>query len=799
MRRWPVLFVFLCVLLVPGNIFSCGNMVITAFVYKDRPDREAEFIAGNLGILRPGFQRRYLTIAYRYLQQKPLTASEKKSLEDAMRPNVSPSDEPYDPDPVLTAWVKARSQALGLPQTQPVKIVRYKRKAFLEYPNCGDDAFENARKTAVSRAQTFGAGSPALREWVAGQDAVFQNCGSEADLLYYGPEDRRPPETLHLPPPGSQDNALLRADGQYQLAAANFYGGKLEDASALFEKIASDPGSPWHQQARYLVARCYIRKATLGVTDGNEFLPEPMAAAEERLLGILKDPSLSSMHPAARSLLDYVEARLHPEERIQTVAAYLAKDAGNDFEPKLFDYTYLLGHYLDRVLSRPKTPTAIEATRGKPAASAIRATSPVEAWRTNAAGANTYDDLTDWVLSFGYSDEAADQYRFQRWQALHTMPWLLSLLVNLPAGGAHAGEIEQAAAAIGAESPAYDTVLYHRVRLLLESNRLEAAGKLLDNNMSRIQKASPSNRNAFLAQRFSVAAGFSEFLRFAARSPLDLDDTIQTKFVNCWDGNCTTDNSVSIPAPARLELDSANVFNRWLSVSLLARAAMGDELPPELRQELAGRSWLRAAILDDVDTARELEPAVKAAYPELRTPLEQYDQADSVESRRFALIFMVMQFPGMQPYVNAGSMGSVVKTGMSSYESWWCYDVGGNLERRPFQNPTYPNNESPPPPDVPAPRWLSASEREQAAKEWKKLYSIGDAPTYFSAPVLDWAKKHPDDPRVPEALHYFVRATRFGCADNSIGPSSQRAFQLLHQRYPASEWARKTPYWFGQN
>lgn len=85
----------------------------------------------------------------------------------------------------------------------------------------------------------------------------------------------------------------------------------------------------------------------------------------------------------------------------------------------------------------------------------------------------------------------------------------------------------------------------------------------------------------------------------------------------------------------------------------------------------------------------------------------------------------------------------------------------------------------------------------RAEKERAKISAIGAAPLYFAPVVLDWAKAHPDDPRVPEALHDFVRATRFGCVDKSIGPYSRRAFDLLHRKYPQSEWAKQTPYWFG--
>jgi hypothetical protein len=92
---------------------------------------------------------------------------------------------------------------------------------------------------------------------------------------------------------------------------------------------------------------------------------------------------------------------------------------------------------------------------------------------------------------------------------------------------------------------------------------------------------------------------------------------------------------------------------------------------------------------------------------------------------------------------------------------------------------------------------LTAVQRRIGEQQWRKLSAIGTAPVYFAPVVLNWAKAHPDDPRVPEALHYFVRSTRYGCVDKSIGPYSKQAFQLLHRRYPESEWTKKTKYWFG--
>jgi hypothetical protein len=91
---------------------------------------------------------------------------------------------------------------------------------------------------------------------------------------------------------------------------------------------------------------------------------------------------------------------------------------------------------------------------------------------------------------------------------------------------------------------------------------------------------------------------------------------------------------------------------------------------------------------------------------------------------------------------------------------------------------------------------LNAAERQRPAAEWQHLSSYGTAPRYLPRIVIEWAKKHPEDARVPEALHLAVRATRYGCQDGKPNPLSREAFNLLHQNYPKSEWAKQTPFWF---
>ena len=669
-------------LLVPPNIFSSGGWIEATFILQHQPDEPLKaFDRGKLGILRPKFDRRYLVIAYRYLEQRPLTAQERHSLGDDAVPQVTPPGTPYDPDPPVTAWLKTRSHVLGLKELQKIDIQRYRRNGFAEYPNCGDDAFTNASATAMSRAQTFGIASALMRDWVAGQDAVFQNCGSAADLQYYGPNDKRPVATLHLPPPATLDNALLKLDRQYQVAAANFYAGNLDTAASDFEEIAREADSPWRKLAFYLVARCYIRKATLGLKDESAFLPEPMQTAEQRLQAILADKSLASMHPAAKKLLDYVEARLHPEQRLHAIAAQLASGAGENFGNDLFDYTFLLDHILDPVWDA-QVQQAVQAHPGQPVdVSKLREDFPANQWRADANNSRSFDDLTDWVLTFQLDDPQTRQYRLDRWQATKSTPWLLSALVTMRAGDPHTDELMKAAATIAADAPAYEMALYHRARLLEEANKSEQARKLLDTNWARIEKASPSNRNAFTAQRFAVATSFKEFLRFAPRTLVEAD------YGNyyCINGTCRAKNSSVIEPPPELDLDSVEIFNLRLPLSMLVQAVNGETLPASLRDQLAARTWLRAAILDDTAAAHQLEPHLLAKFPQMSSYIEQYDRADSAQARRFALVFMVMQFPEMQPFVNALGMSPLISPGISS-GSWWCDDVGADQEHRSYQS-----------------------------------------------------------------------------------------------------------------
>src|SRR5580698_2365428 len=92
---------------------------------------------------------------------------------------------------------------------------------------------------------------------------------------------------------------------------------------------------------------------------------------------------------------------------------------------------------------------------------------------------------------------------------------------------------------------------------------------------------------------------------------------------------------------------------------------------------------------------------------------------------------------------------------------------------------------------------VSVAERAEAKKETDRLEYSGSAQAFVGPVILTWAKAHPDDPLVPEALYRLVRVTRYGCHGVSdTGRISKAAFDLLHSKYAQSPWTAKTPYWF---
>jgi hypothetical protein len=189
---------------------------------------------------------------------------------------------------------------------------------------------------------------------------------------------------------------------------------------------------------------------------------------------------------------------------------------------------------------------------------------------------------------------------------------------------------------------------------------------------------------------------------------------------------------------------------------------------------------------------------VKTLIPELGPSLDEYRATISREARAFTGLFMILRFPGLKPYVqdNVGRLTPLDQ--IDTYrDNWWCaVDAAGSGTSREADRLSAPLEVLYRTGQDPALEFLSPGQASAAQQELQRLASLGPAPNYLSQQVTAWGQKAPSDPRVPEALHLAVKATRFGCADADTGKFSKAAFDLLHERYPKSPWAQKTKYWY---
>jgi hypothetical protein len=766
---------------------GCGPFFPEAtFTFTAHPDFPlARYARGDLGILQPTYARSYLYVAYRYITGNGFTPEERKALLTLWQDRLE-NWEVYSENEKsngtkrneVELWLDARDKIAGvgpapkLESYSPLGVARpLPAPAYGYYYDCLSDAFRTARNTLQSIAQQFGATSPEVRQWVQAQDTVFANC------------DSNPKGSGALLPAAATtgDNPTIREDRAYQIAAAYFYAGDLGTAQAKFQEIASNSSSPWRAIASLVVARCLIRQATLDAYD-----PELLQRAKARLETILANADESPLHPAAQRLLGFVEARLNPEGRARELAQLLtSKKPDPNLKQNLWDYTYLLDQFLGEGFYSPEQAAKIRAQNDS-SLSKLRAE----------------DDLTDWVLTFQDAGANALEHAIEKWQATHSEAWLAAALSKVPSDDPRVPDLLAAAKRIPDESPTFATASFHVARLLIAAGKEdEARGELDSLLVHHLTAFPPSSVNLLRALRMKLARNFDEFLEYAPRVPATVTSTV--------DGLQLPDDPKAIAGmfnggegirPSRngqawFDVDAATIFTQWLPLDLLKHAAESGALPQNLRREVALAAWVRAVLLDDASLGTEMARIVQTLAPEMKADLHAYVSAKP-DISRFVGILIILRFPGLQPYVDSGLARSTPLGKIDEYrDNWWRHAWQPNWPdwRQEIPNPLknlYAKG------DIDSPRFLSEKQHADAAMEWKRLVALPAAPNYLSQQVLSWAKKHPDDPRVPEALHLAVRSTRYGDTDPDTPKFSRAAFEFLHKHYPNNPWAQKTKYWF---
>ncbi len=737
--RVLVLIVALAAALGGAPARACGPYLPEAvFTYDLHPDLPlVDLAAGKLGLLQPTWARSYLYVAYHQIGGGVFDGEARRALDGMwnVRLGRAPSS---DVRGAVDRWLATRATVVGPDDPPVIDTTRETAPGSYQYfDNCLEDAFTTATRTLAARVADAGRDAAAVREWVAAQDQVFASCNAASP-------------SIPAPLAETASNAA-RADRAYQIAAAEFYAGRFEEAAAGFRAIAADTGSPWAPYGTYLAARALIRRASLaGAGSG-----DAAAAATSALDAVLADDRAGALHASARDLRELVRLRTEPEAQTRALAAVLlapAQDAA--VAPHLVDYTVLLDRRLEA------------SPEGRP---------------TGAGAVAARDALSDWLFTFQAADDKAREHAVHTWEETRAPIWLLAAIAKVAAADRAGPALLEAATALDATNPAWPTVTAHAGRLALARGDHAAARARLDALLARADLP-PGTVNRLRGLRMAAAETRAELARFAVRVPIAVTYDI--------DGNelpdDVTDNPALRPFAAgrpSFDRDATYVLNRRLPLATLAALAGDESVDASLRGRIAAAGWVRAALLGDDATLRDFAARLATVEPALAAPLGEATKAAAAE-RRFATSLVLLRHPGLGPFVRSGIARTAVPDALDHYrDNWWCGAADAGITPPDWY------------PDVPL-AFVAHAERARADDEWARLAKLPSAATVLAARVVAYARAHPQDRRVPEALHLAVRATRFGCTDAGSSAQSKAAFQLLHRGYPQSEWAKRTKYYF---
>jgi len=736
---------------------ACAPDFLTAvFSYKRHPDLpRSRFIEGKLGVLQPTFARSYLVIAYRYLNGIGMNPREREQARDYYKDRDTGKWDGSGTD-WPAQWREVRSHVHS-PQAPPTLLITdgqlaYDPETHSFTLNCAEDAFRIAIQTLKSRRTQFGAASRAFRSWVEAQDKVFENCG--------GGEEAIPSKaSADLP-------AIVRADRDYQIAAADFYAGNYEAALDGFRHISQDAASPWKAISRYLVVRTLLRMTG---DEDTGLSADPQLRREAQ--SILADSKLASIRGMTWNLVERAGIRQRDQTYFQELGRLLSSTGqDNGLREELWNYTDMydgvIGKADPNAIFAPSKPVAGDPARFRDV------------------------DLSDWIFCFQSRDSSVFSHSLERWKQTRSAAWLLAALAHASAATADKEALLRAAVNVSESSPAYLTARFHLYRLYEQiGDKAAARDGLTQLLASSNLKDLPSSVNLFRGLRMLTAPTFEDFVEFAVRKPVMVttDLNMAEAPFSVWGADTRFKNSEE-----RFDRDGARLLNHHTPFRLLKQAALGDSLPAELRGEALMTAFTRGLMLgeDLSDIARK----IAAIQPDLASLTDGYLRETTDEGRQFAAAFLLLRRPEARPYFASGISRQTAPGKLDPYrDNWWCpMDIEAVLDSR--ANTETPNILQHSTNDV-IPEFITAELAAEAKRQFAKLGTMSAATDFLGGIVFQYAKTHYDDARIPEALHNLVRSGHYGCTDVNTWKTTQAAFRMLHLRYPGSEWTKRTPIW----
>jgi len=706
---------------------------VAIFATTTRPANvTGEFLKGKVGVLRASYKPIYLIGAYRMLSGKQLTEAEVEALY-----SERPSDDPFmarsGGQPEISTW-EARRQGLAGDARSHVALQPFKSIIRNGYVS----SFLNCGPDAFDTAS---ATLSELRQQWGTDDLRLVSWVLAQDQVFSncsGTEANIPAA------PGTDMDPLLAAHRRYQIAAAQFYSGQFRTAAAGFLAIGKDEDSPWEGIGAYLAARSLVR--------AGDFLEGPPAYREAMTLleRALQNPRLQQFHDASQGLLNMLRLRVDPEAGMAELGAELMSPPANEevtsehIAQTATDFVFLIERTADRNGKRFAQADYLK----------LEAASELAAWvRTMLQG----DALGRGERAVGW------------WRKTRNPAWLVAALSSGP--DLELAELLAAASKIGPGSPAFESVAYYAVVREAKRGRLEEARRWADRALAS-RNLTRSGRNLILTERTKVARNWEEFLRYSLRR---LENATTDR-----DGRETPGEAIPLPDGTMFGFDNdvITAFNSSVPLHLWINASGNPALPAYLQLRVAQSGWIRAVMLGRYEEARTLLRRVVELNPGATEGAKGFLSASSSdpEQLRFAAIYLYLRAPGLAPDLRDALVENenLVTPHVNRMCPWdRAVSSKGDLRFLTLQDRQAGKAED---------RALTAAE------QWQATLTLRE--------VLAWAARHPDDSRVPEALHRAVMRSFYGCKDEETRKYSEMAYRLLHTKFAGTRWAAETKYWY---
>ena len=669
-----------------------------------------------------------------------------------------------------------------------------------------------AHKTYRERVTRLGEHHRYVAQWLKVQRAVFTACKG------WGQDRKVDP----LPPPlalGDVELARLQqADRAYQAASQAFYRAQIAEARAAFASIAAQRG-PHQATAAFMVAAI-----DAGSRAGRTADPRPGAIAEAKAL--LTSPRTAGMRVEAHELVGWLGATADTRE---TRAAQVA--------------VTLDALHLPLARIRSDAEAAARYSRSVDDLSQLSTDFPNKDWWLNGAIPDGYfgslaiakaaksDRLAAYSLTgeacgengCASSAEAVRDFIEQRLadsdKAGDRDAWRFASIQQAGNYGQeeHWAEIDRLVGQVQRAPTDHDVALL--ALLAGEQMRQAFEGYRYDENDARADR----RRAITLMVRWPWpdAAWFTrqyvKGLRTTASSGLisearALRDRVGPRIstTNRWlvPGDLllllAEDRDHLVMALVEHEQAGSPLLDR-LPIARLEELAGDARIPARDRARLARVAWTRAYLIErrmpkDVDgLMRSLNPDLAAGW----------HSKIGARTDDHALLLDMLRTPAMNLRAASRAEANYDQTEplkpaeldvyQHSLNNWWCGPVAleyAEREETALSSALGDAQSRPAAEHMLSDSWLwQAFDRGERLR----LAERPMAPRMLAEAAVAWGQKA--NPRRPEgadeALAFAVRATRYGCQfQGGHGPWSKAAWETLHQRFPDSDAARRTRWWF---